>query len=71
MQISKPQLSDVQTLAELENSTFLSDKISKKQFIHNINKQKYFFVAKINNELAGYILCFEYKKTIRIHFKQL
>ncbi|AJI54308.1 GNAT family N-acetyltransferase [Francisella philomiragia] len=67
MQISKPQLTDVQTLVELENSTFLSDKISKKQFIYNINKQKYFFIVKIQNSLAGYILCFEYKKTIRVY----
>ncbi|MBK2092841.1 GNAT family N-acetyltransferase [Francisella philomiragia] len=67
MQISKPQLNDAKTLVELESSTFLSDKISKKQFVYNIDKQKYFFVAKINNGLAGYILCFEYKKTIRVY----
>ncbi|GMN89971.1 GNAT family N-acetyltransferase [Francisella sciaenopsi] len=67
MQIFKPQLTDVQTLVELENSTFLSDKISKKQFVYNINKQKYFFITKTQNSLAGYILCFEYKKTIRVY----
>lgn len=43
MQISKAQLTDLQALIDLENSTFLSDKISKKQFAYNINKQKYFF----------------------------
>ncbi len=67
MQIFKPQLTDVQTLVELENSTFLSDKISKKQFVYNINEQKYFFITKTQNSLAGYILCFEYKKTIRVY----
>ncbi|APA82175.1 GNAT family N-acetyltransferase [Francisella tularensis] len=67
MQISKAQLTDLQALIDLENTTFLSDKISKKQFAYNINKQKYFFVAKIQGSLAGYILCFEYKKTIRVY----
>ncbi|MBK2356312.1 GNAT family N-acetyltransferase [Francisella hispaniensis] len=67
MQISKAQLTDLQALIDLENSTFLSDKISKKQFTYNIDRQKYFFVAKIQDSLAGYILCFEYKKTIRVY----
>ncbi|AEB27994.1 ribosomal protein S18-alanine N-acetyltransferase [Francisella hispaniensis] len=67
MQISKAQLTDLQALIDLENSTFSSDKISRKQFTYNINKQKYFFVAKIQDSLAGYILCFEYKKTIRVY----
>ncbi|AEB27096.1 Acetyltransferase [Francisella cf. novicida Fx1] len=67
MQISKAQQTDLQALIDLENTTFLSDKISKKQFAYNINKQKYFFVTKRQDSLAGYILCFEYKKTIRVY----
>lgn len=67
MQISKAQSTDLQALIDLEKSIFLSDRISRKQFIYNIKKQKYFFVAKMQNLSVGYILCFEYKKTIRVY----
>ncbi|QIW09278.1 N-acetyltransferase [Francisella sp. LA112445] len=67
MQITKAKLVDLEELLNLENSTFLSDKISRKQFIYNIKKQKYFLVSKKDNSITGYILCFEYKKTIRIY----
>ena len=62
MQISKVQPTDLQALIDLENSTFLSDRISRKQFVYSINKQKYFFVAKMQDLSAVYILCFEYNK---------
>ncbi|GAB4221944.1 MAG: N-acetyltransferase [Francisella sp.] len=67
MQIYKAQIKDLEELINIENSAFYSDKISKKQFIYNIHKQKYFFVAKIKDLVVGYILCFEYKKTIRVY----
>ncbi|WP_150467167.1 GNAT family N-acetyltransferase [Francisella sp. SYW-9] len=67
MQITKAKLVDLEELLNLENSTFLSDKISRKQFIYNIKKQKYFFVSKKEECLTGYILCFEYKKVIRVY----
>ncbi|QIV95330.1 ribosomal-protein-alanine N-acetyltransferase [Allofrancisella inopinata] len=67
MQIYKASLNDLKSLIELENSLFNSDQISKRQFKYNIEKQKLFFVAKVNDQLAGYILCFEYKKSIRIY----
>ncbi|QIV93852.1 GNAT family N-acetyltransferase [Allofrancisella frigidaquae] len=67
MQIYKASLNDLKSLVELEDSIFNSDQISKRQFKYNIKKQKLFFVAKVNDQLAGYILCFEYKKSIRIY----
>ena len=67
MQISKVQPTDLQAPIDLENSTFLSDRISRKQFVYSVNKQKYFFVAKIQDLSVVYILCFEYKRTIRVY----
>ena len=55
------------SLIAIENSLFESDQISKRQFIYNIKKQKLFYVANIDNQVAGYILCFEYKKVIRVY----
>lgn len=66
MQISKVQPTDLQALIDLENLTFLADRISRKQFVYSIDKQKYFFVAKMQDLSVGYILCFEYKRTIRV-----
>ncbi|AJC48416.1 GNAT family N-acetyltransferase [Allofrancisella guangzhouensis] len=67
MQIYKANLDDLQSLVDLEYSLFNCDQISKRQFRYNIKKQKLFFVAKISDQLAGYILCFEYKKSIRVY----
>ena len=67
MQITKAKLSHLKELIHLEDSTFIFDKISRRQFIYNIKKQKNFFVSKKASSLTGYILCFEYKKTIRIY----
>ncbi|MED7820282.1 MULTISPECIES: GNAT family N-acetyltransferase [unclassified Francisella] len=67
MQITKAKLVNLEELLNLENSTFLSDKISRKQFIYNIKKQKYFFISQEEDSLTGYILCFEYKKVIRVY----
>ena len=54
-------------LIELEKSLFITDKISARQMLYNINKQDLFFVCTIDNKVAGYILCYEYKKNIRIY----
>lgn len=65
--ISNANLSQLDDLVEIENSLFNSDKISRRQMVYNIKKQKLFFTAISNDTVAGYILCFEYKKQIRIY----
>ncbi|APC97784.1 GNAT family N-acetyltransferase [Francisella frigiditurris] len=65
--ISHANLNQLDDLIEIENSLFNSDKISRRQMTYNIKKQKLFFTAVSNDSLAGYILCFEYKKQIRIY----
>jgi ribosomal-protein-alanine N-acetyltransferase len=66
MVISKATPADLISLIKLEQELFKSDRISKRQFLYNI-KRNPFLVAKKNNNLAGYILYFERKKTIRIY----
>jgi len=66
MVISKVIPTDLISLIALECELFKSDCISKRQFLYHIKKNP-LFVAKINNNMAGYILYFERKKTIRIY----
>jgi ribosomal protein S18 acetylase RimI-like enzyme len=65
--ITKATKKHLVELIELENSLFISDKISDRQMLYNINKQNLFFVCTIDSQVAGYILCFEYKKSIRVY----
>jgi len=65
--ITKATKKNLVELIELENSLFISDKISDRQILYNINKQDLFFVYTIDSQVAGYILCFEHKVNIRIY----
>ena len=66
MLITKATQADLTSLVSLEQELFKSDCISKRQFLYHINKNP-IFVAKVAENLAGYILYLEYKKTIRIY----
>jgi len=66
MLITKATPADLISLVSLEQELFKSDCISKRQFLYHIKKNP-LFIAKIADKLAGYILYFEYKKTIRIY----
>ena len=66
MVIYKATPTDLNSLVTLEQHLFKSDCISRRQFLYHIKKNP-IFVAKIDENLAGYILYFERKKTIRIY----
>ena len=66
MLITKATPADLISLISLEQELFKSDCISKRQFLYHIRKNP-IFVSKIAKNLAGYVLYFKHKKTIRIY----
>lgn len=59
---------DISPLCALENESFGVDdfRLSAQNFLYHIHK-KHVLIVKINNSIAGYLLFFIYKRSLRVY----